>query len=255
MLRAEVALKLVEPHHGSSRRILQDRAHLRRVVTVGVHQPPVRQQRPDRLEGAAGLADRGGPHQQNETTPGRGVPDPGPDAELRGVGVAFHIGRRNAIRHAGHGDRGVDTDPPRVRVGDPDGSGRAPLIGGNGSFPCGDPPARLDGGKLQHCQERLHRVPGRLASAEHVADGAGRQAPPAGQAMGGPLKVVVGLTANTAQLIQCHSELGGGLDLLGCPALVSGGHSHATEDLPPVRTAGGCPDGQRNQPLTVRRLY
>ena len=57
VLTVQVALQLIEPHHRPGRRCGRQRGHLARVG--GVDQPPVRQQLPDRLGPAPGLADRG----------------------------------------------------------------------------------------------------------------------------------------------------------------------------------------------------
>ena len=62
-----------------------------------VHQPPARQQRPDRLHRAPGLPDRGPADQQYEPTPLGGGRHLGPDTGLGGIDIARHVLRQDII--------------------------------------------------------------------------------------------------------------------------------------------------------------
>ena len=129
VLAVQVALQLIQPHHRPRRRRRRQRGDLGRPGRV--HQPPVRQQRPDRLHRAAGLADRGPADQQHEPAPLRRGRHLGPDTGLGGIDIPRHVLRRDLVRYPWHADRRMHPQPPRVGLAhrappQPDVSARRP---------------------------------------------------------------------------------------------------------------------------------
>ena len=158
VLAVQVALQLIQPHHRPRRRRLGQRGDL--VRPGRVHQPPLRQQRLDRLDRAAGLADRGPADQQHEPArPRRGL-DPGPDPELGSVNIPQHIPRRVVVGYARDADRRVHPQPPWPGVPDPYPARGPGQVGGTGPLPGLQPRSLVGRGDLAHGKEREQLAPG-----------------------------------------------------------------------------------------------
>ena len=122
VLPIQVALQLIQPHHRPRRRRGRQRGDLSRAGRV--HQPPIQQQRLERLGRAPGLADRGSADQQHEPAPFRCGRHPGPDAGPGGIGIARYVLRQDPAGYARHADRRVHAQPPQVSLTRPDRPGR-----------------------------------------------------------------------------------------------------------------------------------